>query len=250
MGLGKSFRKQFEGTRLEPVVESFRRARWPRLWRVGRKDHEALNNILPFLLHREFNCVDIGANQGEILEAFTRLCPAGKHNAFEPLPHHAAKLRAQFPNATVHEMALSDQSGQTTFFHTQGDDAYSGLKRTDDAPKVTGVQEINVKLAKLDDIIPQDFRVDVIKIDVEGAELAVLRGARQTLARCKPTIIFEFQKERAVSYGDSPKPYYELLCNESGYALYRVDGIGPLSAKEFDDVFETGDCFNFVARRP
>lgn len=250
MGIGESIRRKFEGTRFEPVVEGVRRARWPRLWRVGRRDHEAMGIVLPFLLKRNFNCVDVGANLGEMLETFTRLCPDGRHVAFEPLPHHASSLRQRFPQATVHEIALSDQAGQTSFFHTLGDDAYSGLKRTDDAPLVTGVQEITVKLNRLDDVLDPAYHVDVLKIDVEGAELAVLRGGRQTLSRCRPTVIFEFQKERAASYGDSPHPYYDLLCDELGYTLYRIDGIGPLNRDEFQHVFDSGECFNFVARTP
>jgi FkbM family methyltransferase len=249
MGLGKSIRRKVEGTRLEPVVEGVRRARWPRLWRVGRKDHEALHIVLPFLLRRSSNCVDVGANQGEMLEEFCRLAPHGTHVAFEPLPHQAARLRERFPAITLNEAAVSDQAGETTFFHTLGDDAYSGLKRTDNAPRVTGVQEIKVKLVTLDDALPKNYMVDVLKIDVEGAELAVLRGARGTLARCRPTVIFEFQKERAASYGDSPRPYFELLCGELGYALFRVDGVGPLTLEEFNHVFESGDCFNFIARQ-
>lgn len=248
MGLGESIRRKFEGTRLEPVVEGVRRARWPRLWRVGRRDHESLAIVLPFLLKRNSNCVDVGANLGDVLEVFCRLCPEGRHVAFEPLPHHAASLRSRFPAVTVHETACSDQSGQTSFFHTLGDDAYSGLKRTEDAPQVTGVQEITVKLARLDDLLDPNQRVDVLKIDVEGAELAVLRGARQTLAKWRPTVVFEFQKERALSYGDSPDPYFDLLCGELGLALFRIDGIGPLSREQFQRVFDSGECFNFVAR--
>lgn len=249
MGLGESIRRKVEGTRLESVVEGVRRARWPRLWRVGRRDHEALHTVLPFLLRRGSNCVDVGANQGEMLEEFIRLAPCGTHIAFEPLPHQAASLRQRFPGIIINETAVSDQSGETTFFHTLGDDAYSGLKRTDGAPRITGVQEITVKLARLDDALPKNYMVDVLKIDVEGAELAVLRGGKATLARCKPIVIFEFQKERAISYGDSPAPYFDLLCTELGYTLFRVDGVGPLSLEQFEHVFEAGDCFNFIARQ-
>lgn len=249
MGIGETIRKKVEGTRLEPVVEGVRRARWPRLWRVGRKDHEALHIVLPFLLRQSSNCVDVGANQGEMLEEFCRLAPHGTHIAFEPLPHQAKQLCERFPGVQVIEAAVSDAGGETTFFHTLGDDAYSGLKRTDGAPNITGVQEIKVKLLRLDDALPANYMVDVLKIDVEGAELAVLRGATETLKRCRPTVIFEFQKERAISYGDSPAPYFDLLCRELGYTLFRVDGVGPLTPESFDEVFESGDCFNFIARQ-
>jgi FkbM family methyltransferase len=246
--IAEKIRNQFEGTRLEPVVEAVRRARWPKVWRVGRRDHEALMTVLPFLLNSDSNCVDVGANQGELLQFFLAQSPAGRHIAFEPLPHHAEHLRDAFRGVTIHEMALSDQSGEATFFHTLGDDAYSGLKRTEDGPQVSGVQEIKVKVARLDDVIAPDHRIDLLKIDVEGAELSVLHGAKKTLERCKPAIVFEFQKERAESYGHGPEAYFEFLCNELDYSLFRVDGIGPLSPHEFEQVYEAGECYNFIAK--
>lgn len=245
---GERFRQKFEGTRLEPVVEAVRRARWPKVWRVGRRDHEALMIALPLLLRRDSNCVDIGANQGDILEILTRQAPAGRHVAFEPLPHHAARLRARFPGVEVHELALSDSAGQTSFFHTLGDDAYSGLKRTEAGPKITGVRELPVTLARLDDVLPEQHRVDLVKIDVEGAELAVLRGARRLLRAQHPVVVFEFQKERAESYGDSPRPYFDLLVTELGYALFRITGAGPLSFEQFQQAYDTGECYNFLGR--
>ena len=49
-----------------------------------------------------------------------------------------------------------------------------------------------VELKKLDDVIPTDVTIDFIKIDVEGAELGVLKGAKNVLLKNKPIIIFEF----------------------------------------------------------
>lgn len=249
MGMSKFIANRVEGTRMQDVWEAFRRSRWPKLWRIGRKDHEALMICLPLLLKRDSNCVDVGANRADLLEYFVKLAKNGSHVAFEPLPHHADYIRKNFPAVTLHQLALSDQNGQATFFQTLGDDAYSGLKITSDAPRVTGTQEIPVRIARLDDMLPEDYRVDLLKIDVEGAELGVLRGAQRTLNRYKPVVVFEFQKERAESYGDGPVPYWELLVEQHHYSLFRIDGIGPLTREEFLAVYESGDCFNFIARQ-
>lgn len=249
MSLGTYIRHRFEGTRFEPVVEGVRRMRWPRVWRVGEKDHKAMMTILPMLLRRNSVCVDIGANKGEILEIILRLCPNARHHAVEPLPHMAQGLRDKFPNVTIHELALSDQNGEAVFHHVLDDDAYSGLKPTDYGNhKNSQVQKIPVKLRRLDEVIPADVNVEFIKIDVEGAELQVLKGAEGLLRRSKPTIIFEFQQERAPSYGTTPDLMFDLLVDQIGYSLFTIDGIGPLTRAQFNEVFKLGSTYNFVAR--
>ena len=86
-------------------------------------------------------------------------------------------------------MALGESDGEATFFLNKRRSGYSSLGGLpgSDRPYVT---EIRVPLKKLDGAISSDA-VDVIKIDVEGAELGVLRGGDQLIARSRPTIMFE-----------------------------------------------------------
>jgi hypothetical protein len=67
-------------------------------------DHMRL--LLRFSLPPNANCIDIGANRGDILREILTLAPDGEHLAFEPLPERAADLRTEF-------QALVDLGGQT-----------------------------------------------------------------------------------------------------------------------------------------
>jgi len=73
---------------------------------------------------------------------------------------------------------------------------YSSLYPRSDREQL---QEIRVPIRRLDDLVGTET-ADVVKIDVEGAELAVLRGGKALLARDKPTIMFESGPEEVGDY--------------------------------------------------
>lgn len=66
-------------------------------------------------------------------------------------------------------------------------------------------------------------RLDLVKIDVEGAEGAVLRGAEQTLGRFRPLLIVELDRSREENWGDSPEAILTYL-EQWGYSLYFLKG--------------------------
>ena len=92
----------------------------------------------------------------------------------------------------------------------------------------------------------------LVKIDVEGAELQVLRGAVETIRRCKPTIVFEHGIGGADCYGTEPEDVYDLLDGEE-MAVSTLDGwlagAVPLSRAAFADEFRSGRNFYFLAHR-
>src|ERR1700722_2980916 len=65
------------------------------------------------VLHRDSNCIDVGAHAGDILRRMSDLSPRGRHYAFEPLPHLSRQLGESFPQAIVHRAAVSDKSGES-----------------------------------------------------------------------------------------------------------------------------------------
>ena len=69
--------------------------------------------------------------------------------------------------------------------------AYSGLNKRRYDTSTPDIEEIKVKLGVLDEIIPKDVVIDFIKIDVEGGEFGVLKGAQHLLKKHKPVIVFE-----------------------------------------------------------
>ena len=137
------------------------------------------------------NSIDVGANAGHILKSLMKLSPMGSHWAFEPIPRFATHLREKFPNVTVRQLALSDHTGVADFNYLPEDPAYSSLLKRPDLEAGMEVQSIRVDVRRLDDCIPRGVPIAFIKIDVEGVEAAVLRGAAQLLRNFKPVVVFE-----------------------------------------------------------
>ncbi len=170
--------------------------------------------ILARVLERRSNCVDVGCHEGMFLDEMRRRAPGGTHYAFEPLPQLHAVLAAKYAgqrNVKLHEVALSNGSGETTFQHVVSNPAYSGVRRRLYDRAHEEVVEITVQRARLDDILPGDTPIRLLKIDVEGGELQVLEGATATLRRWHPFIIFEHGKRAAGCYGTRPEQVHDLL---------------------------------------
>lgn len=208
--------------------------------------------ILKNILKPSSNCIDIGCHKGEILEVMIGLAPNGTHFAFEPIPSMYADLQKKFGSkATIFPVALSDVSGSTTFQHVTNAPAYSGINLRAYAISNPAVQEIQVEVKTLDELIPSDTRIDLIKIDVEGGEFNVLKGALQTLKENKPVVIFECGLGASDYYGTDPGEMYELLCEEVGMRISTlksfVNGTQPLSKDEFVHCYHQKDEYYFVA---
>ena len=87
--------------------------------------------------------------------------------------------------------------------------------------------------------------VDIIKIDVEGAEVLVLQGAVKTIRRHAPLLIFESGEGARNHYGFTARDVYALVCDDLGYRIFDLDGHGPYTLASF----EKTDRFDFVAHR-
>ena len=72
----------------------------------------------------------------------------------------------------------------------------------------------------------------LIKIDVEGAELGVLRGGERVLSRTRPVLIFEHVRETAALYGTTSDAVWDLL-HRLGYRIFSAVGDGPFSRRDF-----------------
>jgi FkbM family methyltransferase len=145
--------------------------------------------------------------------------PNARHKAFEPIPQQYNFLLGEFGNkADIFPYALGDENKQTTFHHVISNPTYSGLQQRQYKGEET-IQEIKVEVRKLDDVIGQDTPVTLIKIDVEGGEYDVLRGATAILKKWHPYIIFEHGIGGADKYGVKPGDVYDLLVNRLGYRI-------------------------------
>jgi FkbM family methyltransferase len=231
------------------VISALRRVRrrfLPAHVRADIRDTELLVGLMEELLEADSDCLDVGAHAGVFLREMVRLAPDGRHIAWEPLPQHAARLREAFPGAEVRQAALSDRPGEREFAHVLADPGWSGFVARP-TPAGGSVETITVRAERLDDVLPEGVWPAFVKIDVEGAEEEVLRGALETLRRHRPVIAFEHGAGSADHYGTTPEGIHKLL-TALGYAIGGLDGDGPYDERRFAEIFATGERVNFVAR--
>ena len=107
-------------------------------------------------------------------------------------------LRKKFPTIVIHQCAAGEQESQATFFINTRESGYSSLSSDWNTDKAI-LREIQVNVQRLDTVV-ESQDVDLIKIDVEGAELGVLRGAQNILSTCRPIIMFESASSERLGY--------------------------------------------------
>jgi FkbM family methyltransferase len=154
---------------------------------------EVMNQVLLERLVKPGDVVyDVGANIGTHTLLLARLCaPTGIVYAFEPWPPNLESLQTNLKlnnvrNVQVVSCALSDHSGKGWF--ERGQDHSTGKLVRDSVQQGAGVQ---VPVVSLDDFVKSAEPPQVLKIDVEGAEGAVLQGAGQLLLEFRPVLICE-----------------------------------------------------------
>jgi len=235
-------KKLIIGTPLEEpartLLQLFRVEKRTELTRRVMRDEKNTESLLRKFLKKNSNCVDIGANKGLFLKRFVVLSPEGKHLAFEPLSRLAEELREQYPNVEVFNCALSDKAGEAVFYHLAEREAWSGLQKQK-YPTTAEPVEIQVELKRLDDIIKTDSQVDFIKIDVEGAEFEVLKGAESTIKRCQPVIFFEHAKVHNENYETTPDRLHDFLVGTCGLEIWDLQLSKNFERNEFVEVYES-----------
>ena len=142
-----------------------------------RTERELLRSVV----RPGMTAVDVGANIGIHTRYLARLCgPNGRVVAFEPSPVNFARLKAnvrKLPNVTIHASAVGDQSGSIPLYLSPDLNVDHRTYETGEAR-----DRIDVPVVRLDDIFPPGGHVDLLKVDVQGFEGAVLEGARRLIS--------------------------------------------------------------------
>jgi FkbM family methyltransferase len=198
------------------------------------------------------NCIDIGCHKGEILEILLSQSPNGTHFAFEPLPTFYNELVKKFNNkATIFPFALSDKSGETEFHFVKNAPAYSGIQKRKYAVQDPDIEKLKVEVKRLDEVIPENVKIDFIKIDVEGGEFDVLKGGKRLLENHKPLLIFEFGKGASDFYNVQPSELFQILA-DLNYSIYTLDNFvnrnPSFSMDNFEKAYEKNKEYYFVAK--
>lgn len=170
---------------------------------------------------------DVGANLGWFtLVASAIVGSEGRVHAFEPRAETASylektvALNSLADRVRVHRCALSDRRGESVLTWSAATDNPGGSFLADTTP-APDMERQPIPLRMLDDLaLP---RLDFLKVDVEGAEMRVFRGAQQTLARCRPMILSELHPQmlERVS-GDAADAYFSFF-GRLGYRAFIAD---------------------------
>ncbi len=183
--------------------------------------------------------IDVGANEG--LYTLFAAPRVGSVLAIEPSSREFERLRAnielnRLTNVNAVKVALSDQPGEATLFvggyehegqNTLGEFSYVGVE--------LGYKE-KVELKRLDDLVEQEGlkSVDVIKLDLEGAEFSVLSGAMKTMAAFRPLMLIELSDDALKRQGSSAAELISLL-QSLGYEIFSFEETSgkPVKAVEY-----------------
>lgn len=237
--------REEQARNLQRHLREARSAFDPKLRRSLRDDH-ATEVILATALRGNSNAIDVGANEGAVLDSIVRIAPAGRHIAYEPIPELYEGLVRRFPGVDVRQAALYDSTGTVSFTHNVDRPAVSGLRqRSDVETSPEALRQLSVRTERLDDALEEDYAPALIKIDVEGAELGVLRGAEGTLSRHHPFVLFEHGLGGADLYDARPTEVFDLLV-AAGLRIFDLDGVGPYSREQFEATFSEL-IWNFLA---
>ncbi|MBI5016176.1 MAG: FkbM family methyltransferase [Deltaproteobacteria bacterium] len=166
--------------------------------------------LLPSLVRKGSCAVDVGANVGFYSYALSRLCSSVE--AFEPLSQCAEVLEAYgAPNVRVHRMGLSSVDGSLAL-RVPRVAGVSHVLSASFSREHAGEQDVHLlPVRRLDGF---EFRdVSFVKIDVEGHELEVLEGSRETILREKPVLLIEVEQRHHAG------PIFDVF--------RRIFGLGP-----------------------
>ncbi|MDQ3461755.1 MAG: FkbM family methyltransferase [Actinomycetota bacterium] len=195
----------------------------------GGRGYEPEMRFLRALCSRSDTSIDVGANMG--LYTYQLRRHSACCHALEPHPVLAMGLAsARLKGVQVHRLALSDRAGSAVLRVPVNDAAgyeHHGHSTIDDQNNLSlagdvSIRQLEVQLLTLDDFVVEHriSRIGFMKVDVEGHELAVLRGGEHTLRRDTPNILVELEERHHPGTVVATK---EMLA-DLGYRCFFLEG--------------------------
>ena len=220
-----------------------------RYYKYFEPDYELNNiNFLNNYLKPGMVVIDVGAHIGLLSSIIAqKVGNAGKVYAFEPTPSTFGLLQKTIAINNQTDVivpirkAVSDKSGATTFYITdrpaQNSNSLSDYKRGNSEE-----YGIDVELVSIDDFIETNklSRIDLLKIDAEGAELSVLKGAVTTIDRYKPRILLGLHPYAIASFGDTLSAIWDFIVSKNYKIYYKSEEVTKeffVKQKDLFDVF-------------
>jgi FkbM family methyltransferase len=202
---------------------------------------------------------DLGANTGQYTCLFCTLAgKEGSIHAFEPIAPTFAMLEentaryAKKYDLTLNNVAMGDSEGYITMFIADGRFTEASMVQHSSSAKA---ENYECRVTTVDSYMKEKNidHVDVIKCDVEGAELLAMRGAKGLLQGSTPPILFlEAWSEWTKDFGYQPPDLFEFLEREGAYQIYHVykGGIKKISPREPLPPDSFPDFLNFLCVVP
>ncbi|KMQ72131.1 FkbM family methyltransferase [Chryseobacterium koreense] len=189
-------------------------------------------------LSPEKTMLDIGGNIGQHSLLLAPYCK--KIYAFEPIPAIYSEFKQsisanRYENIELHNTAISDENSEKTIYFSSknaGSSSFLSILAENRTP-------IKVHTSKIADIISNDVKVDVVKIDVEGFEAKVILGNRDFFVKNRPIIFLEFCPSNIDTEGTFKAKDLVSFFIENQYEIesQRLDKI--LSFKRPEEIYET-----------
>ncbi|MBL8173315.1 MAG: FkbM family methyltransferase [Bryobacterales bacterium] len=218
-------------------------------WREGLTEPET-RRVVADILKPGAVMFDVGAYVGQFSLVASRVAPEIRIFAFEPTPQVFAQMQRNIrrngcKNTTCIQAALSDSPGTAKLFYYPQSHDQNSLKALD-----PGARSVEVRVETVDSVIAQQRlnRLDLLKIDTEGNELAVLRGATTTLATLRPRLIVEISRHQR-TYGYSGREIAQLL-QSKGYTIRRIGQTCEPYIFHEEEIGPRCSHFNIVAEPP
>ncbi len=191
------------------------------------------------------NAVDIGANEGCYSLLFAaKVAPLGKVWSFEPSPREFAILQTNTTNNPVlnislFPMALGNKN--RTAILRVAEPVHAGQNTLGHfAYPIQELDGVTVSMRRLDDLMSEENpkRIDLIKLDVEGAEALVLDGAQRTLEKYRPVVMMELLERALTSMGSSSlRVLNQFRGRDYKVAIFDPDTGKPKWAKDGEERF-------------
>ncbi|HET9056931.1 MAG TPA: FkbM family methyltransferase [Chitinophagaceae bacterium] len=192
---------------------------------------KSLSSIWEKLINKNDTIIDIGANIGYFSILAANKATLGKTYCFEPISFHFSQLQKNISlngltNIYPYPQAISDKTENTVIFISNPDN--SGMSSLSMPENFSGKSEKTATIT-IDKFISdhQILNVNLIKIDVEGAELKVIQGMLETLNKCKPLVIIEVIEKYLNRFNNTSPELFNLLY-DYGYNSYEIKDFSTL----------------------
>lgn len=170
--------------------------------------------------------IDLGSHLGQMSQEFAKIAPRGWVHAVEAHPFIYDVMTMNFAenniqNITAYNRAIWDEAGKELFYPREDYSRWRNRSSFGIEPTAAVSPHGHVVHSMTVDELNLP-RVDAIKIDVQGSDLAAMRGARETIKRCRPIIVFELEDFICQRWFQEKTSDYLDFVDEIGYTVVEI----------------------------